>query len=100
MASNENGLNLPNIDFYERVRSGVVHQYFAKGEFDIENYPQDPRAVIDIGEGRYALNVSGYARHFFDGATRYRDEALEREESPLIANFLKCLIRLGGPSQP
>lgn len=107
------------INVYDKVRCGLVHNYFAKGDPAIgtkvlppgggrlrpQHFSKDdsancmkgrgPCGIIASDGGLTIILVEVYRDHFFDGATRFRDEILEGGDAGLATNFQKSLNQIG-----
>lgn len=82
------------VDLYEKVRCGLVHQYFIKGESSIWMEADGPCGIISSPDGPTMLFVRVYCRDLFTGAARYRDEILEGKD-PSLTNFQTSIGQIG-----
>jgi len=85
------------VDIYERVRSGLAHEYFIKGESTIWPQASAPCGIISSVNGHTYFIVSVYRDHLFDGARKLRDEILEDQGGSAVARARKALLTVGIP---
>ncbi len=90
LGRNHRELVVPGMDVRGWVRNALVHEYFTRGESGIV-YRPDERLTVLFEGARRLFNVAAYSDAFFEGARSYRDEMLDREDSPFIALFLQAL---------
>ncbi len=80
-------LRTRGVDLYDRLRCGLVHQYFIKGEASIWMQAEGPCGVISSPDGPTYLFVNVYSKDLFAGAARYRNDILDGADSSLASNF-------------
>jgi hypothetical protein len=94
-------LEKKGIDVYGDVRCGLVHNYFIKtdslkGASTI--WEADPKSsspgIVASSKGPTSFYVNIYARDFFEGATRFRNEILEGKDPSLATNFEKGMKQI------
>jgi len=83
------------IDIYDTVRCGLVHNYFIKGDSTIWLNASANYGIISSPDGPTDFLVDVYARDFFAGATRFRNEILEGKVSHFAENFEKGMKMIG-----
>jgi hypothetical protein len=82
-------LKAREVDLYDVVRCGLVHNYFIKGESTIWMYARADCGIVSSPGGPTFFNVQVYANDLFDGAKLFRDEILESDDPALAQNFEK-----------
>jgi hypothetical protein len=91
-------LQKKNIDVYDSVRCGLIHNYFIKGDSTIwMRVSGDPCGIVASSNGATHFFVHIYRDHFFAGATKYRDEILDGSDATLASNFQQGMSRIGIP---
>ena len=85
------------VDIYERVRCGLAHEYFIKGESTIWPQASAPCGIISSANGPTYFIVSVYRDHLFGGARKLRDEILEDQSGSATARAKKALSAVGIP---
>ena len=65
------------VDIYERVRCGLAHQYWIKGDSTIWLEASAPCGIVSSANGPTYFIVPVYRDHLFRGARILRDEILE-----------------------
>lgn len=70
-------LNKQGVDIYDRVRCGLVHQYWIKGESTIWGTASSPCGIVGSKEGPVYFIVPQYRDDLLGGARRLRDKILE-----------------------
>ena len=85
------------VDIYERVRCGLAHEYFIKGESTIWPQASAPCGIISSPGGPTYFIVSVYRDHLFSGARKLRDEILEDQDGAAITRAKTALSSVGIP---
>ena len=85
------------VDIYDRVRCGLAHEYFIKGESTIWPKASAPCGIISSANGPTYFIVSVYRDHLFGGARKLRDEILEDQSGSATARAKKALAAVGIP---
>ena len=83
------------IDIYERIRCGLAHEYFIKGESTIWPQASAPCGIVSSLNGPTYFILSVYRDHLFSGARKLRDEILEDQSGSAIARAKKALSAVG-----
>lgn len=83
------------VDIYERVRCGLAHEYFIKGESTIWPQASAPCGIISSANGPMYFIVSVYRDHLFRGARKLRDEILEDQTGGAVARAKTSLSNVG-----
>ena len=87
-----------NIDLYDLVRCGLVHNYFVKGrDSSIWMSASSSCGIIANAVGSTIVIVDVYRDHLFAGATQFRDEILEGSNSTLVPNFETAMRKIDRP---
>ena len=88
-----------NIDIYDVVRCGLVHNYFIKGNDPIiwmnVAAGSNTCGIVAIPDGPTYFLVNVYRNNFFAGATKYRDEILDASDPTLANNFQRGMSKIG-----
>lgn len=85
------------VDIYERVRCGLAHEYFIKGESRIWPQASAPCGIISSPDGPTYFVASVYLDHLFSGARKLRDEILEDQSGEAVTRAKKALSTVGIP---
>ena len=85
------------VDIYERVRCGLAHEYFIKGESTIWPQASASCGIISSTNGPTYFIVSVYRDHLFSGARKLRDEILENQNGSTTARARKAMSTVGIP---
>jgi len=88
-------LAVHGIDIYERVRCGLEHEYFIKGESTVWSEASAPCGIISSANGPTYFIVSVYCDHLFAGAQKLRDEILEDQVGSTTERAKKALSAVG-----
>lgn len=84
-----------DIDIYDTVRCGLVHQYFIKGDSTIWMQASAPRGIVASPQGPTYFFVNIYRDHLFAGAARYRNDLLDGSNESLVKNFENSVRDIG-----
>ena len=85
------------VDIYKRVRCGLAHEYFIKGESTILSEATAPCGIVSSPDGPTYFIVSVYRDHLFAGARKLRDEILEDHSGSVVARAKKALLAVRIP---
>ena len=97
LGSDYAGLAQQGVDIYERVRCGLAHEYFIKGESTIWSQASARCGIISSPDGPTYFIVSVYRDHLFSGARKLRDEILEDQSGSALTRAKKALSTVGIP---
>jgi hypothetical protein len=87
-----------DINIYDVVRCGLVHNYFIKGDATIWMHAgtgSNTRGIVASPNGTTHFFVNVYRDDFFAGATKYRDEILDASDPTLAENFRQGMDQIG-----